>query len=177
MSIKKLTRTAVIAAVYVALCLVLAPLSFGPVQIRFAEALVLLPVICPQAVLGVTIGCFLANFIASAPIDMVVGTLATLFAALLTRRLRHKRMFGFALLASMPPVLINAVVVGIMLTILYVSPTAPAGVYLFNMASVGVGQLISCTVLGTLLVAAIEKNAPLRRYFSDEDNRLQKSQR
>ena len=60
MSVQKMVRAAVIAAVYVALCLVLAPLSFGPVQIRFAEALTLLPVLCPEAVLGVTLGCFLS---------------------------------------------------------------------------------------------------------------------
>ncbi len=170
MSVKSLTRTAIIAALYVALCLVLAPISFGPVQIRVAEALTLLPVVCPQAIVGVTLGCFLANFIASAPVDMVVGTAATLVAALLTRRLAHLRVFGLAVWASVPPVLINAVVVGAMLTILYVSPTSPAGVYAFNMLTVGIGQLISCTVLGTLLVFSIEKNSALRNFFSQETN-------
>ncbi len=173
MSVQNVTRTAVIASVYVALCLVLAPLSFGPVQIRFAEALVLLPVVCPQAVLGVTLGCFLANLIASAPVDMVVGTATTLVAALLTRRLRHVRSFGLPLLAGAPPVLLNAVVVGAMLTVLYVSPTAAPEIYLLNMASVGFGQLVSCMVLGTLLVLAIEKNSLLRNFFlQDKKNRL-----
>ncbi len=172
MSIKNLTRTGLVAAIYVALCLVLAPLSFGPVQIRFAEALVLLPVIFPQAIWGVTLGCFLANLIASAPIDMVLGTATTFFAALLTRRLGHMRIFGLALWSSMPPVLLNAVVVGSMLTVLYVSPKAPFSVYLLNMASVGLGQFISCSVLGTLLVLAIEKNRLLRHYLLDEDNTL-----
>ncbi len=168
MPVKRLVRAAVIAAVYVTLCLVLAPLSFGPVQIRFAEALTLLPVLFPEAVIGVTLGCFLSNLIASAPVDMVVGTAATLAAALLTRRLRHLRFKGLPLAASLPPVLLNAVVVGAELTILYFSPASPLGIYLVNMLSVGAGQLVSCCVLGLLLVFAIEKSPALRRVLSDE---------
>lgn len=172
MSIKKLVRAAVIAAVYVALCLVLAPLSFGPVQIRFAEALTLLPVLFPEAVLGVTLGCFLSNMLASAPVDMVVGTAATLCAALLTRKLRNHCIKGLPIWASLPPVLINAVVVGAELTILYFSPASPAGVYLFNMLSVGAGQVVSCCGLGLLLVWAIRRNKGLRRLLSDEQSPL-----
>lgn len=167
MPVRKLVRAAVIAAVYVALCLVLAPLSFGPVQIRLAEALTLLPVLCPEAVLGVALGCFLSNMIASAPVDMVVGTAATLAAALLTRKLRGARVKGLPLWASLPPVLINAVVVGIELTLLYFPPASPAGVYALNMLSVGAGQLVSCCVLGLLLVWGIERSPALRRLFDD----------
>ena len=175
MSIQKMVRAAAIAAVYVALCLVLAPLSFGPVQVRFAEALTLLPVLCPEAVVGVTVGCLLANMLASAPVDMVVGTLATLAAALLTRRLRGvrwKRLPGvlseLPLAASLPPVLINAVAVGTELTFLYFPRPAAPALYLFNMASVGAGQLISCCGLGLLLVWAIQKSPALQKLFSDE---------
>ncbi len=172
MSVKRMVRAAVIAAVYVALCLVLAPLSFGPVQIRFAEALTLLPVLFPEAVVGVTLGCFLANLLASAPVDMVVGTVATLCAALLTRRLRHVCVKGLPVWASLPPVLINAVVVGAELTILYFSPGSPVGVYLFNMLSVGAGQVVSCCGLGLLLVWAIRRSASLRRLLSDDASPL-----
>ena len=169
MSIRKMVRAAVIAAVYVCLCLVLAPFSFGPVQIRFAEALTLLPIICPEAILGVTLGCFLSNLIASAPVDMVVGTAATLAAAWLSYKLRRYRVKGLPLWAALPPVLINAVVVGIELTILYFSPASPLGVYVFNMLSVGVGQLVSCGVLGVLLVWCIERSPALYRIFGGED--------
>ena len=174
MSVRKMVRAAAIAAVYVALCLVLAPLSFGPVQVRFAEALALLPVLCPEAVVGVTLWCFLANMIASAPVDMVVGTAATLCAELLTRKLRRLRFRNLPLAASLPPVLINAVVVGAELTILYFSPSSPAGVYLVNMLSVGAGQVVSCGVLGVLLVWGIEKNPALLQLFRDDEGKIPK---
>ena len=167
MKVRQLVRAAAIATVYVALCLVLSPLSYGPVQVRFAEALTLLPVLCPEAVVGVTLGCFLANMISGVPVDMVVGTLATLLAALATRRLRNVRWKGLPLAASLPPVLFNAVIVGTELTLLYFPAGSSIGIYLMNMASVGAGQVVSCCILGVLLVWAIEKTPALRRLFSD----------
>lgn len=167
-----MVRTAIIAAVYVALCFVLAPLAYGPVQIRFAEALTLLPVLCPEAVLGVTLGCFLANMISGVPVDMVVGTLATLLAALATRKLRNVRTGRLALVPSLPPVLFNAVIVGIELTLLYYPTASPFKIYLLNMASVGAGQLVSCSVLGVAMVWAIERSPALRRLFTDDTPHL-----
>ncbi len=168
MHIQRIVRTGVIAAVYVALCLLLAPLSFGVVQVRFAEALTLLPVFCPEAVIGVSLGCFLANFFASSPLDMVVGTAATLLAALATRALRNVRVKGLPLLAALPPVLFNALIVGAELTFL-AYPTAaaaggvPAAVWLANMGSVGAGQLVSCCGLGLLLVWAVGRQPALQK--------------
>lgn len=155
-----MARAAIIAALYVVLSLVFAPISFGAVQVRVSEALTMLVVLCPEAIVGVTLGCFLSNMLASAPIDMVVGTLATLLAALATYKLRNIRWHGLPLLASLPPVLFNAVIIGVELTLLYY-PTDKPSVYLFNMLTVGVGQIISCSVLGILLVKIIEKNPPL----------------
>lgn len=162
--LQKLVRASVIAAVYVVLCLVLAPVSFGAVQLRVSEALALLPVLCPEAVAGVTVGCLLANLLFSTPLDALVGTLATLAAALATRRLRRLRFRGFALAASLPPVLFNAVLVGGLISFQTLGTAAPAA-WLLNMASVGAGQLLSCGVLGVALVWAIEKNPPLRNLF------------
>lgn len=167
MSAKKLVRAAVIAAVYVVLCLVLAPLSFGPVQVRFAEALTLLPILCPEAILGVTVGCFLANLIASAPLDMVLGTLATLLAALTTWKLRGIRFKGLPVAAALPPVVFNALIVGAELTVVYYSLAAPAPVWLYNMAAVGLGQVVSCLGLGLLLVFFIERRPALKKLFAD----------
>lgn len=166
MKIKRLTRAAVIAALYVALCLALAPLSFGTVQIRFAEALTLLPILCPEAILGVTVGCFLSNMIASSPVDMVVGTLATLLAALATYALRNVRVKGLPVASCLPPVLLNALIVGAELTLLYYPKGSPAAIWLMNMASVGIGQVVSCMVVGLLLVWMIEKQPALRKLFS-----------
>lgn len=167
MKTRHLVRAALIAAVYAGLCLLLAPLSYGPVQIRLSEALTLLPVLCPEAVVGVTLGCFIANMLASAPIDMVVGTAATLLAALATRRLRHLRWRGLPLVASLPPVLLNALFVGAELSFLYLPAGSAPTAWLFNMATVGVGQLVSCCGLGLLLVWAIGRNPTLLRLFAD----------
>lgn len=156
-TVYRLTKTAVIAALYVALCLLFAPLSFGAAQLRLSEALTLLPVIFPEAVIGVTLGCFIANAIASAPVDMLVGTLATLLAALCTYRLRGRRFRGLALAAALPPILINAVAIGCMLTLLYMPGAGMAGCAL-NIAGVGLGQAVSCGVLGVALVYIIEKS-------------------
>lgn len=164
---RRLVRAAMIAAVYVALCLALAPLSFGTVQVRFAEVLTLLPVLCPEAILGVSLGCFLSNMVASAPVDMVVGTAATLLAALVSYKLRKVRFKGLPLASALPPVLFNAFIVGIELTLLYSPANAPPTLYLINILTVGAGQLVSCMLLGVLLVWFIEKNAPLRRLFKE----------
>lgn len=80
----KLVRTAVIAALYAALTLVFAPISYGAVQFRLSEALTILPLLCPEAIVGLTVGCFLAN-IPSGLWDMFLGALATAVAATLTR--------------------------------------------------------------------------------------------
>ena len=78
LSVRRLVRCAVIAAVYVVVCLVLAPFSYGAVQVRVAEALCLLPVFGAEYIVGVTLGCFLANLLGSTVVDVVFGTLATL---------------------------------------------------------------------------------------------------
>ena len=118
-SVRTLTRCAVIAALYAAVSIAMLPLAFGAVQARVSEALTLLPVLTPLAVPGVTIGCLItnaygvaagANILGAA--DILLGTAATLSAALLTRALRRFTVFGLPLPASLPPVLLNAVVVG-----------------------------------------------------------------
>ena len=168
---RRLARCAVIAAVYVALCLVLAPFSYGAVQVRIAEALCLLPVFGAEYIVGVTLGCFLANLFGSTILDVIFGTLATLLACLVTWKLRSVRLKGLAIPASLPPVLFNAVIVGAEITLFftdYHAMSAPLWLLcLSNGISVGVGELISCTVLGVALVKLIESNAALRRAFTE----------
>ena len=100
MSVNRLVRCAVIAAVYVVVCLALAPFSYGAVQVRVAEALCLLPVFGAEYIIGVTLGCLLANLLGSTVIDVVFGTLATLLACLVTYKLRDIRIKGLAIPAS-----------------------------------------------------------------------------
>ena len=158
-SVRKLVHCGVVAAIYVVLCLALQPLSYGAVQVRVAEALCLLPVFGAEYIVGVVLGCFLANLLGSTIVDVIFGTLATLLACLVTYKLR------------LPPVLFNAVIIGIEIAVMFPDPTSSAPIWLAcitNGISVGIGELISCTVLGVVLVKLIESNAALRKVFATE---------
>ena len=106
---KKLTRCALIAAIYVALTMLsnALNLAYGPIQLRFSEAMTVLPFLMPEASWGLFIGCVLSNILSPyGPLDMIVGSAATLLAALLTARCRNKWT------AALPPVLCNAILIG-----------------------------------------------------------------
>lgn len=169
LSVRRLVRCAVIAAVYVVVCLVLAPFSYGAVQVRVAEALCLLPVFGAEYIVGVTLGCFLANLIGSTVIDVVFGTLATLMACLVTYKLRNVRIKGLTIPASLPPVVFNMIIVGAFEITVFFSDGAPtAALAAFNAVTVGIGEIISCTVLGVALVKLIESNDSLHKIFTEE---------
>ena len=169
LSVRRLVRCAVIAAVYVVVCLALAPFSYGAVQVRVAEALCLLPVFGAEYIVGVTLGCFLANLIGSTAIDVVFGTLATLMACLVTYKLRNLRIKGLAIPASLPPVVFNMIIVGAFEITFFFSDGAPtAALAAFNAVTVGIGEIISCTVLGVALVKLIESNDSLHKIFTEE---------
>ena len=170
LSVRRLVRSAVIAAVYVVVCLVLAPFSYGAVQVRVAEALCLLPVFGAEYIVGVTLGCFLANLLGSTVVvDVVFGTLATLLACLVTYKLRDIRVKGLAIPASLPPVVFNMIIVGAFEITFFFSDGAPTAMLaVFNAVTVGIGELISCTILGVALVKLIESNAGLNKIFTEE---------
>lgn len=169
LSVRRFVRCAVIAAVYVVVCLVLAPFSYGAVQVRVAEALCLLPIFGAEYIVGVTLGCFLANLIGSTVIDVVFGTLATLMACLVTYKLRNVRIKGLAIPASLPPVVFNMIIVGAFEITVFFSDGAPtAALAAFNAVTVGIGEIISCTVLGVALVKLIESNDSLHKIFTEE---------
>ena len=163
--VQRMARCAMIAALYTAVSLLLAPFSYGAVQVRVAEALTLLPVFTPDAIVGVTLGCLLTNLLGSSPIDAVFGTLATLIAALLTWKLRGVRWRSLPVLSSLMPVVVNAVVVGAEITFFFMDTPATGAALAFNMFTVGLGEVVSCMVLGLLLVKAVEKNRALRGFF------------
>lgn len=154
-----LVQGAVIAALYMVLTLLAAALNlaYGPVQFRFSEALTILPIFTPAAVPGLAIGCLLSNIWSGYGVpDMVFGTLATLLAAVGTRMLRNIRLKKIPYLAPLPPVLFNAVIVG--LEIAFLSPGGFVWPGFWSAAlSVGAGELIVCYVLGLPLAAALEK--------------------
>ena len=168
LSVRRLVRCAVIAAVYVVVCLVLAPFSYGAVQVRVAEALCLLPVFGAEYIVGVTLGCFLANLLGSTVVDVVFGTLATLLACLVTYKLRDIRVKGLAIPASLPPVVFNMIIVGAFEITFFFSDGAPTAMLAVFNAITGIGELISCTILGVALVKLIESNAGLNKIFTEE---------
>ena len=151
-----------VTALYVVLCLVLQPFTYGTIQVRVAEALCLMPIFGAHYIAAVTLGCFLANLLGSTVIDVIFGTLATFLACLFTWLLRHRRVRGLALPAALPPVVFNALIVGPEIA-LFLDPRPNVLPWvLFNAVSVGVGEVISCMVLGVGLVRVIESNAALR---------------
>ncbi len=155
-----LTRAAIIGALYAALTLILMPFSFGAVQFRVAEAMAVLPLFFPEAIPGLFVGCVIANIMTpNIPVlDVVFGSLATLAAAYLTSKLRSSRGIKRAVLAPLPPVLINAVVVGAIITF----SMAKAGdsfftLFALNALSVGAGQAAVCYLLGVPLMFIVDR--------------------
>lgn len=157
--VKALTTSAIIAALYLVLTFIFYLTSFMPYQIRFAEALTVLPYFTPLAIPGLFVGCVLANIIGGNGMwDIVVGSLATLFSAYLTYKITFAKT-SRKLLTPLPPVVINAVVVGAMLSFLYEMPL------FMTMLSVAGGQIIACYLLGYPLILLIEKNKKLSELF------------
>ena len=168
--LQRLVECALLAAVYTAISLVLAPVSFGPVQLRAAEALTLLPVLSPTAIVGVTAGCLLTNSLGTAmgltmPQDILFGTAATLLAACLTYALRSVRWRSLPVAAALPPILVNAVIVGWEITFFFFPAGSPPALYLANVFWVGLGEAVVCLGLGLPLVYAMQKTGLDNRLF------------
>ena len=142
-----IVRSAVIAALYAALTLALYPISFGAVQFRVSEALTLLPIVMPEAIPGLFVGCLVSNLIGSATAwDIIFGSLATLIAAILTYATRRNKI-----LAAFWPVLCNTVIVGLVLAL-----TLDLPVFL-TMGEVGLGELAVVYTVGMAMLAALKR--------------------
>ena len=142
-----IVRSAVIAALYAALTLALYPISFGAVQFRVSEALTLLPIVMPEAIPGLFVGCLVSNLIGSAtPWDIIFGSLATLIAAILTYATRRNKI-----LAAFWPVLCNTVIVGLVLALTLDLPV------LLTMGEVGLGELAVVYTVGMAMLAALKR--------------------
>lgn len=143
---------ALTAALYVVLTLMSSAfgLSSGVVQVRFSEALTVLPVFFPAAVPGLFTGCVISNIITGCALwDVVFGSLATLIGAVLTYFIGKKHK----LLAVIPPVISNSVIIPFVLKYVY---NLDGGLWFF-VITVFAGEFISCGVLGTLLRKSLEK--------------------
>ncbi len=144
-----LVQAAAIGAIYVVLTMVFAPLGFGEVQVRFSEALTVLPYFTPSAIPGLFVGCLTANFLGGAlPVDILFGSIATLIGAVFTYRLRSVKW-----MAPLPPIAANTIIVPFVLYYGYgVNLPIP-----LMMLTVGIGEVLSCGVLGMLLLAGLSK--------------------
>lgn len=144
-------QAAMIAALYVVVTYVISAfnLASGAIQVRISEALTILPFFTPAAIPGLALGCLIGNWLTGSVIlDVIFGTLATLFGALGTYALRKHKW-----LAPLPPIISNTIIVPWVLRFAYDIPTAIP----FMMLTVGIGEVLSCGILGMLLLFALQK--------------------
>lgn len=148
------TKAAIIAAIYAALTLLVSPLSYGLMQVRISEVLVVLCVFAEYAVPGITAGCLIANLLGpNGMLDVVLGTLATFIGCRATYALRR-----FTYWAPMANVLSNAVIVGAMLR--YVLALEES--LLVCMLWVGAGELIACMGLGAAVIRFLKSREDIK---------------
>lgn len=165
-SVRNMAFAAVIAAVYAVLTVALPVPQYGAIQVRFAEALTVLPFFFPAATPGLFVGCVIANMFSPFPLDILFGSLATLLACLWTQRM------GNRWLAPLPPVICNALIIGFEIAWASTGFTAafwPA--FAFNALTVGIGELLACYGLGSILISALGRS-PYFRGFMAEGRRM-----
>lgn len=170
LSVRRLAEGGLIAALYAALTLAVPPLSYGLAQFRVSEMLTVLPLFTPAAVPGLAVGCVVSNlagFAMGANLagawDILFGSLATLAAAALTYSLRNIRWFRLPVAATLPPVLLNAAVVGLELDIMLFGFSWKG--YAAAAAYVAAGELLACTAGGLLLYWALTRTGAARAVF------------
>jgi len=150
---KNLVIGAMIAALYVELTYLanMLGLASGAVQVRFSEALTILPVFTPAAIPGLFVGCILANTLTGCAVwDIVFGSLATLIGAAGTYLMRKGKL-KYA--SSLPPIIANTLIVPFILVNVYGAEDA----IWYLMLTVGAGEVISCGILGTILLVVLLK--------------------
>ena len=162
---RQVATAGIIAAVYtvMSLCSSVFGIAYGPIQCRFSEALCVLPFFLPETAWGLGVGCLIANLLSPyGVLDIVVGSAATLLAALLTARC--KKMW----LAPLPPVLTNTVLIGLVLAYEQAGTSAAFWpTYGFNALTVGLGEVVACYGLGMLLLWRLSKSTTLQNYLKN----------
>ena len=156
-STKYIAQAGIIAALYAIITILLAPISYGPVQVRVSEALTILPYLTPSAIPGLFLGCLLANIFGGLGIyDIIGGSFLTLLAGFLTYLISKK---GKAVLAPLPPVLLNAFGVSLYLHFLFKLP------YWLTVVYVGAGEIVACYLLGYPLLRIILSQKNWKEFF------------
>lgn len=163
MNTKYLTKASLIAALYIVLVLIqlipapFATLTFGHIQLRIAEGLVLLPLVESAAIPGVFIGCLLSNLLLSyfsgfGLIDILGGSLVTLIAAFLTSKMKNK------ITGILPPVVLNGLIVSIWVSYFTKVP------YFITVLGIAGGELLSVLLFGSIILSVYDKATNLKEY-------------
>ncbi|MBU5440221.1 QueT transporter family protein [Tissierella sp. MSJ-40] len=163
MNIKYLTKASLIAAIYIVLVILqllplpLANLTFGPIQLRIAEGLTLLPLVESAAIPGLFVGCLLSNLLLAAYsgfglLDILGGSLVTLLSAYLTRKMPNKIM------GMLPPVILNGFIVSIWVSFFTRVP------YFYTVLGIGGGELASVAIFGSIILFVYEQAISYRDY-------------
>lgn len=151
---RRMVRGGLIAAVYAVLCMAFFTISYGDIQFRVSEALTVLPLLMPEAIPGLFVGCLLSNLLGGMGIlDIVFGSLATLIAALLSRWMRNLPKA----IAVLPAVIVNAFIIGGV--VLHMGAGLPLWL---SIGSVGLGELVVVYLLGLPLYYALNKYLPAK---------------
>ena len=139
----------IIGALYIILTMAFYPISFGAVQVRISEFMTILPLFCPEAVFGLTIGCLISNMFGNGLLDIIFGTLATFLASVCTYfvgKALKNRIVKFLVGGSFP-VVFNALIV----PITFLAVTELKELYLISVAQVFLGQFLAVYVLGGVI--------------------------
>lgn len=152
-TVNRLVKTAIVAALYAVITLALAPISYGPIQFRVSEILVLLAFFDPFYIVGLTIGCFIANMLGpNGLMDIIFGTLATfisVYATSITEKFVKNKKVSLVV-ASLWPTIFNGLIIGWMLYYLYQLPL------LLSIGEVAIGEFVVVTVVGVPVIKLIQ---------------------
>ena len=149
---RSIVMTAIVAALYATLTLGLPLISYGPIQFRLSEVMTLLPLFSRKYIVGLTLGCFLANLLGPYGVpDIIFGTLATFISVYLVyitgKYIKDKK--GYIYIASLWPVIVNAIIVAVQLNVFFGMPL------FITMLEVGFGQFMVITIIGVPLFKAV----------------------
>ncbi|MGL5972719.1 MAG: QueT transporter family protein [Oscillospiraceae bacterium] len=172
MKINNIVKSAVIASIYAVISLALAPISFGVAQFRIAESLTILPIFGKLPIYGLTVGVFLTNLIGvflgvniAGTLDIFIGTLATLIAALMTYWFRNVKTFKLPLLSILPPIVINAIFIGAELTFV-VTGSFTFGAFILIGLQIMLEQTLALA-LGLFLYKTLLKTGLYKKFIED----------
>lgn len=166
MTVRQITRISIVAAVYAAVTMALAPLSYGNIQLRISEVLTILPFFFPETAIGLTVGCAIANTLSMyGIIDVVFGSLATFLAGITMAYLGKKGRDSVLckIVACFQPVLFNGVIIGAVIAYTTAAEGAFMTALIINGLQVAVGELIVLYAVGLPAMMYLPKTAVFKK--------------